>query len=67
MTKPWEGEYSCSFSIRKTCEDVGITPAKKTFAEVYPTADGLSVIHRIAAHKDATKIYIKRTIPTMPE
>lgn len=64
--KPWEGAYSTTWGIRATCEDVGIVPAKKVFAEISPAADG-SIVHRIADKKDATCIYIKRTIPTMPE
>jgi len=64
--KPWEGAYSCSFGVRPTCEDVGIVPAKKVFAEISAAEDG-SVIHRIADQKDATCIYVKRTIPPMPE
>ena len=64
--KPWEGAYSTTWGIRATCEDVGITPAKKVFAEIFTSTPG-HITHRIADKKDATRIYIKREIPAMPE
>jgi hypothetical protein len=63
--KPWEGAYSTTWCIRQVCEDFGITPGKKVFAKIY-TGTGNTITHRIADKKDATCIYIKRTIPPMP-
>lgn len=64
--KPWEGAYSTSWGIRPTCDDIGVTPARQTFAEVF-TVNSTTISIRIAKKSDSTRIYVRRTIPEMPE
>jgi len=47
------------FTIRSGCDLVGIEPAKKTFAEVYPAPESGGVLLRLARLKDSTCLYVR--------
>ena len=47
-------------SIQTTCDNIGIEPAKKTFAELFPSASTDEIIVRVARESDGTCVYVRQ-------